>query len=103
MHLSCDDTGLSREAVRMQLMEFLQAPSIPRDSNPFQWLRQTSSQQEPPFPLVTRLARMMLSIPATSVPSERLFSKAGDVVTKKRNRLSPKNAENIVFLMDNAV
>jgi hypothetical protein len=101
--LKLRDTGLSREAVRMQLMEYLRAPSIPRDSSPFQWLRQTSSQQEPPFPLVTRLARMMLSIPATSVSSERLFSKAGDVVTKKRNRLSPKNAENIVFLMDNAV
>jgi hypothetical protein len=97
------DTGLSREAVRMQLMEYLRAPPIPRDSSPFQWLRQTSSQQEPPLPLVTRLARMMLSIPATSVPSERLFSKAGDVVTTKRNRLSPKNAENIVFLMENAV
>jgi hypothetical protein len=91
------------EAVRMQLMEYLRAPPIPRDSSPFQWLRQTSSQQEPPFPLVTRLARMMLSIPATSVSSERLFSKAGDVITKKRNRLSLKNAENIVFLLDNAV
>jgi hypothetical protein len=84
-------------------MEFLRTPPIPRDSSPFQWLRQTSSQQEQPFPLVTRLARIMLSIPAISVPSERLFSKAGDVVTKKRNRQSPKNAENIIFLMDIAV
>jgi len=34
-------------------------------------------------------------------PSERLFSKAGDVITKKRNRLAATKADRVVFLMDN--
>jgi hypothetical protein len=59
--LKLRDTGLSREAVRTQLMEYLRAPPIPRDSSPFQWLRQTSSQQEPLFPLVARLAFQLSS------------------------------------------
>ena len=49
----------------------------------------------------TRPARRPLAIPATSVPSERLFSKAGDVISKKCNRLAPSKADRIVFLMDN--
>ena len=34
-------------------------------------------------------------------PTERLFSKAADVVNKQRNRLVPSKADRIIFLMDN--
>lgn len=53
------------------------------------------------FPTVAIVARRLLGIPATSVASERLFSKAGDVITKKRNRLAPGKAEQLVLLMEN--
>ena len=43
----------------------------------------------------------LLRIPATSVASERLFSTAGDVVTKKRNSVVPGKAKQLVFLMEN--
>lgn len=38
------------------------------------------------FPLVAKLARGVLTILATSMQSEHLFSLAGLVVAKKRNR-----------------
>ncbi len=35
---------------------------------------------------------------ASSVPSEQLFSKAGDVITNERNNLKPELAEACVLL-----
>ena len=33
------------------------------------------------------MARDYLAIPASSVPSEQVFSRAGDIISKKRNHL----------------
>jgi len=48
------------------------------------------------------LAHIYLWPPAFSVPSERLLSTAGDVVTEHRARLLPDNAERLIFLKYNA-
>ncbi|CAG4977728.1 unnamed protein product [Parnassius apollo] len=53
------------------------------------------------FPLLSELARIMLAIPATSTPSERVFSIAGLTVTVKRSRLSPVRVNKIIFINDN--
>ena len=47
------------------------------------------------------LARQYLSIPGTSVPSERIFSCAELVVSKLRNRLSSSLVDQIIFLNKN--
>jgi shikimate kinase len=44
------------------------------------------------------LARRILCIPATSAPSERVFSVAGQVVTAKRNRLHCASVALLVWL-----
>ena len=49
------------------------------------------------YPLLYAISRGLLSIPATSVPSESLLSGAGLVATSLRNKLSPEQVENLVF------
>lgn len=53
------------------------------------------------YPLLSRLARKLLCIPATSAPSERVFSVAGLTISNLRSRLRPDNAACLVFLKEN--
>ncbi|KAH9641461.1 hypothetical protein HF086_006077 [Spodoptera exigua] len=53
------------------------------------------------MPSLYALARSILNIPATSTPSERVFSTAGLVITAKRSRLNPIRVNRIVFIHDN--
>ena len=46
-------------------------------------------------------AKYFLTVSATSVPSENIFSEAGLILTKKRNSLDPKNLDKLVFLAKN--
>ena len=52
----------------------------------------------PLFPVATKI----LCVPATSVPSEELFSAAGDLIRDARSRLSPNNVDMLLFLYKNA-
>jgi hypothetical protein len=47
------------------------------------------------------VAERILAIPATSAPSERVFSSAANIVDKKRVRLKPENVDLLVFLRGN--
>lgn len=40
------------------------------------------------FPMLYKQGRIHFTVVATSVPCERLFSKAGATITKSRNRLT---------------
>ncbi|EZA46507.1 Zinc finger BED domain-containing protein [Ooceraea biroi] len=51
--------------------------------DPLEWWKSHENR----FPLVAQLAKKYLSIPATSVASERTFSTAGNIVTAKRSCL----------------
>ena len=42
-----------------------------------------------------------MHIPATSVPSERMFSLAGNIITEKRSHLLPRNVNMLTFLHHN--
>jgi hypothetical protein len=43
------------------------------------------------------MAYDVLCIPASSVPSEQAFSKSGNLITKKRNRLGNKSIRASIY------
>jgi len=69
------------------------------DANPLEWWK----INEDKYPKVAALARKILKIPATSVSSERIFSSAGLLINKLRNRLSSDLVDNIIFLNKNKI
>lgn len=68
-----------------------------RFNNPLVWWKDKSEQ----FPRLSILAQRFLSIPATSAPSERMFSLAGLTISNDKNRILPDNAEARVLLKHN--
>ena len=58
----------------------------------------SSSEIKTQFPRLSRLALGILSIPASSSPSERAFSVAGNIATKKQNQLSSSSVDALVVL-----
>ena len=80
-----------RQAVAL---EFLKADGS--WNNPLEWWKERAQL----YPNLARLARRVLCIPATSAPSERLFSHAGLTIAKNRARLNPDFAEDLILLHD---
>jgi hypothetical protein len=52
------------------------------------------------YKMLSQLALRILCIPATSAPSERVFSVAGLTIAKDRARLAPQTANELIFLHD---
>lgn len=50
------------------------------------------------YPYLYKVARRLLSVVATSVPSERFFSRAGDIMDDKGSRLTARHLEQRLFL-----
>jgi hypothetical protein len=50
------------------------------------------------FPKLFKVVEKYLAVTATSTPSERLFSRAGNIMTESRNKLSPEHLTQLLFL-----
>lgn len=76
-----------KNAVQDEIQNYLSMPIETEDTDVLLWW----SNQKYHLPNLTQMAKDILSIPATSVPSEQAFSKSGNLITKKRCRLSDKS------------
>ncbi|CAK9301895.1 unnamed protein product [Gordionus sp. m RMFG-2023] len=86
--------NLSRSPFDSEIDGYLGEPVCPEDVNILDWWRGNQSR----FPCLSEMARDFLAQQTTSVPSERVFSQAGDTVTKKRNRMSSKTLRQCLAL-----
>lgn len=53
------------------------------------------------YPLLSDLALSYLCVQASSTPSERVFSTAGDTISPERSRILPEKADMLIFLQKN--
>ncbi|XP_051170094.1 uncharacterized protein LOC127287303 [Leptopilina boulardi] len=85
---------VSVPAWREEVDGYLKAPFADRKTDIGLWWKQNQNI----YPNLSRMARDLFSIQATSAPAERLFSKAGLIIRKQRNRLNNESARTCICL-----
>lgn len=80
------------------MRQYIESKVLPMDmTDPIEYW---SSQSQFPSAFAD-FAKKILCIPATSVPSERIFSKTGQVISERRSNLKPKNVNILIFVGQN--
>jgi len=76
--------------------QYLELPTLALDENPILYWKKYSAKE------LWRIAERYFCVPATSVPSEKIFSKAGQIVSARRSSLKPSTVNSLIFLNQNA-
>ncbi|KAJ8971547.1 hypothetical protein NQ317_003201 [Molorchus minor] len=79
----------------VEMNKYLQEPLIDRHQDPLIWWK----QRKDVYPMLYEIVKKRLCIVATSVPSERIFSK--QILTARRNALKTDKLSQIIFLSHN--
>uniref|UniRef100_A0A182WA91 HAT C-terminal dimerisation domain-containing protein n=1 Tax=Anopheles minimus TaxID=112268 RepID=A0A182WA91_9DIPT len=88
----------SRTSNQIELDNYIAEPLAHRNDDPLEWWKMHKNK----YPTIYQLMLRDLCIPASSVPCERIFSKAGDIETSKSNRLKPSKLNKILFIKHNS-
>ena len=84
----------TESAVQQELSRYLgDGPVV---ESPLEWWKVNQKR----YPTLSRLAKKYLATPATSVPSERIFSHGGHIVNTKRSCLLA-DVSTLLFLSEN--
>ncbi|KAH7946188.1 hypothetical protein HPB49_021227 [Dermacentor silvarum] len=81
-----------------EFQRYLREPTCSKDQDPLAFWKETGKQH---FLGLCKMAMKYKGIPATSVPSEKLFSTAGNIVTARREKLTPDHVQQLLFLHEN--
>lgn len=79
--------------INVELRQYLSQSVIPRHNDPLKYWQTLKHA----YPVLFNIAIKYLAITATSVPSERIFSKAGIIKSDLRNRLTPTRLNMLLF------
>lgn len=85
-------TPLSQAIIEIRM--YMEDAPLDRKEDPLVYWK----NRELLYPRLSKLVKKYLGIVATSVPSERIFSKAGELISSRRSRLKAKNVASLLFL-----
>lgn len=87
-----------QQIAEFEIAQYRSLPTLTHNqmstANPLEWWKSNAGQ----FPNLSKIARRVLCVPATSASSERIFSAAGTLLTAKRSKLNGHTAAAMVFL-----
>lgn len=83
------------DMINKELEKYDAEPQI--QGNPLDWWK----SREGSMPTLAKVAKAILCVPGSSVPSERVFSKSGQLLNKRRASLKSKNVDMLIFLNKN--
>lgn len=86
-----------RAAGIVEFDKYMQEPLLNRHENPLLWWKQRKAV----YPRLYNYMLKRLNITATSVPCERVFSKAGLTLNERRTRLKTKKLSQLMFISCN--
>jgi hypothetical protein len=84
-------------AVRKEMVRYESFSLADKNVNILHWWR----DHEKVLPHLAKVAKKVLTVPASSAKSERVFSTGGNFVTKKRSSLAPKKVEELILIKEN--
>lgn len=85
--------------IDLEMQMYKQMPTLPRSQDPLQWW----FKQQKHFMNLSKLATIIFTAMPSSVPSERVFSKAGELVSAKRSSLQEEHVDQLIFLNKNMI
>ncbi len=97
---SNDEASVAIDAItkaKNEIDRYMQEPVAHYSDHPVSWWGDRIGS----YPILTQVAIRYLPIPATSVPSERVFSTAGNIVSKKRGALNHDTVDMLISLHEN--
>lgn len=81
-------------ACALEMDKYVAEPYLARTEDPLVWWE----SRKLVYPRLYKIMLTRLCIPATSVPCERIFSKAGHLISERRSRLTGKRVSEIMFV-----
>ena len=77
--------------IRREMQTYESLPDAKKEEDTLDWWKNHSEV----IPILSKLARRFLAIPASSSKSERVFSSGTNFVTAKRSNLNPEKVEDL--------
>ena len=87
----------NRSKIRLEMDRYESFSLVSKHVNVLNWWK----KHEAVLPLLSKQAKKVLTIPASSAKSERVYSTGGNVVTQKRNRTAAKKVEALILIKEN--